>query len=537
MAGRKKGWKQNKVNGSAGSLAEDTTQANGTEEGEAEQEKLEDLTSMFGESEEPAKVDSFSEPVNGSETPETEEKKAAPSLQRGRDAALDPVKAYLREMGAVPLLSSKEEVEIAKQIEEGERQIQNAVLGVPLTLSTLQELATRLMEDRIEISGVIKGVGVLEEDEQHERKERFLWQVSEAERIERERAAFRLDLHREDLDPSDAVRTMIRIERNDHAIVQLFQEDRLQTKFIREILAGLRLVAKKLESLDQRAEKNNLLKGADKASPRPSEDAHGIDLDALKKVFAKVEAGEAVCHLARNKLIRANLRLVVSVAKRYVNRGLQLLDLIQEGNIGLMKAVEKFEYRRGNKFSTYATWWIRQSINRAIADQGRTIRIPVHVIETINRLLKGSKEFVQEFGRDPSPKEIAERLDMDLEKVRMILRISREPISIDTPVGSDEDSFLGDFLEDADSVGPDEATIQKNMCQNLRKVLSTLTPREAKVLQLRFGIDTKADLTLEEVGENFSVTRERIRQIEAKALKKLKHPNRMKQLESFLTDE
>jgi RNA polymerase primary sigma factor len=260
----------------------------------------------------------------------------------------------------------------------------------------------------------------------------------------------------------------------------------------------------------------------------------GQTIEELKATYNGIQDGEARAERAKSELIEANLRLVVSIAKKYTNRGLQFLDLIQEGNIGLMKAVDKFEYRRGYKFSTYATWWIRQAITRAIADQARTIRIPVHMIETINKLIRTSRYLVQEIGREPTPEEIAEKMDIPLEKVRKVLKIAKEPISLETPIGEEDDSHLGDFIEDKSIVSPVDAVINRNLADQTRKVLATLTPREEKVLRMRFGIGEKSDHTLEEVGQDFEVTRERIRQIEAKALRKLRHPSRAKKLKPFV---
>ncbi len=446
---------------------------------------------------------------------------------------LDPVKVYLQEMGSVSLLSSDAETEIAKSIEAGEKQIQDALLTSPLTIRYLNEVCEKITSGKRSVTDILRGLDESDSKSINQEKEKFLWQVKEAVRLSKESSAFRVDIFAPETTAAVASKLRLRINRNNQAIINLFDAHRLSSKHLNSIIKRLRKILNTIappptmKKSDPQQYRNFLLGCVN---------AHGADYESLKNIIDQVTEGEKISRESKNELVQANLRLVVSVAKKYANRGLQLLDLIQEGNIGLMKAVEKFEYRRGYKFSTYATWWIRQAITRAIADQGRTIRIPVHMIDTINRLLKGAKDFLRENGREPSPEEMAEKLDVDLTKVKNILKIAKEPLSLDTPIGNGEDSYLADFIEDNDAVSPDEATILENLKHSLRKILSTLTPREELVLRMRFGIDTAVDLTLEEVGENFSVTRERIRQIEAKALKKLKHPTRRNQLFAFYCD-
>ncbi len=494
-------------------------------------EQPDDLTSIFDEEESAEKqapdIALYSDANNPSESKHPD--------------GFDPVKVYLREMGAVALLSTQEEIEIAKQIESAEKEIQNAVLSTPFGLHALIDLTQKVKGGKRNITDMLRGLDDTDQAGNEKIKDRFLFQAKEAERLEKESAAFRSDLSHPEISRSEAMKIMIRLERNRHTAVQLFQDYRINSKHISRIVKGLKKLWKEMEAAQKRAQSSEMHSTKFNAldicnSFKSSEEIHGIDSESLKQVLAKINQAEARCSAAKSQLIRANLRLVVSVAKKFTYRGLQLLDLIQEGNIGLMKAVEKFEYRRGYKFSTYATWWIRQAITRAIADQGRTIRIPVHMVDTINRLLKGTKDFLREMGREPTPEELSERLDIDIEKIKTVLKIAKEPISLDTPIGSGEDSYLSDFIEDEDTISPQEATIRDSLKENLAKVLSTLTPREERVLRMRFGIDTEVDLTLEEVGKNFSVTRERIRQIEAKALKKLKHPTRMKQLHSFFVN-
>jgi len=516
-----------------------------------------DLTGIFDEKDF-SDVDSEDEPLLNCLPDEVEYDRRKISAATGRrksdrrsgvdrrkvGSSIDPMNIYLKEMGNLALLRHEEEVALAQMIEQGEVRVQLAVLRLTPGMRVLTDLAEGILAEKIRISSVLKGLA--ESDEKHLARieKEFLAKTDKAAKLDAKRTKLcqQLKKTQEDGDFTGTENLLTEICKIGLEISELFEDCRLYSKGFFSIAdavkeLGLKFKKAKVEALQ-------ILKNPTTSNQQAIDrdinielaETLGVTSEFLGDILIDLELGREEARQGKESLVRANLRLVISVSKKFLNRGLQLPDLIQEGNIGLMKAVEKYDYKRGYKFSTYATWWIRQAITRGIADQGRTIRLPVHMIETINRMLRFSRDFMQIESREPTPEEMAAQLGTDVEKVHIALKTAKDAISLDAPVGDEEDTMLSDFVEDHVHPDPQEASISESLKRCLCRVMSSLTPREEQVLRMRYGIEVSCDHTLEEVGKCFAVTRERIRQIEAQAINKLRHPTRSGELRSFIID-